>query len=50
MIDLGQYAAEVLFAYGSTFALLGLLVILTVLRARRVRKALEDAEGSARRG
>ncbi|MEO0676598.1 MAG: heme exporter protein CcmD [Pseudomonadota bacterium] len=44
MIDLGQYAFEVLTAYGVTFALLGGLVALTSLRARRVKRALEQAE------
>ena len=47
-MDLGQYAGEVLFAYGATAVLLGLIVTMTLIRSRRVKRALEEAE--ARRG
>ncbi|MEM6478144.1 MAG: heme exporter protein CcmD [Pseudomonadota bacterium] len=43
-MDLGQYAFEVLAAYGASFALLGAVVATTLIRARRVRRALEEAE------
>ncbi|MEM1374653.1 MAG: heme exporter protein CcmD [Pseudomonadota bacterium] len=47
MIELGQYAFEVLSAYGVTLGLLGLIVLLSWRRARRVRQALEKAEAVA---
>jgi heme exporter protein D len=42
--ELGRYAFTVLAAYGATFALVGGLVALTLLRGTRVRRALADAE------
>ena len=50
MPDLGKYAVEVLLAYGVSLALLVGIVWLSVGRARRVRRALEDAEARARDG
>lgn len=44
MPDLGPYAADVLTAYAVSLVLLAALVVLTVLRARRVARALEEAE------
>ncbi|WP_112321409.1 heme exporter protein CcmD [Oceanibium sediminis] len=44
MPDLGTYAGAVLGAYGISFALLGGLVALTLLRAARAKKALAAAE------
>ncbi|MEM6276022.1 MAG: heme exporter protein CcmD [Pseudomonadota bacterium] len=44
MIELGQYATEVLSAYGVTLALLALVILLSWRRSRAVRQALEDAE------
>ena len=44
MPDLGKYAAAVLSAYGVTIALLVAIVGLSVMRERRVRRDLEDAE------
>ncbi len=46
--ELGRYAFAVLAAYGVTFALLGGLVVTSLLRGARVRRALAEAE--ARRG
>ena len=48
MLDLGKYAGTVLGAYGAAIALIGVLVVATVWRAGRVRRALAEAE--ARRG
>lgn len=45
MIDLGQYAFEVLSSYGVSLAMLAALIGLTWRRARAVRRALERAEG-----
>ncbi|MEM1237173.1 MAG: heme exporter protein CcmD [Pseudomonadota bacterium] len=47
-MDLGQYAGEVLLAYGATGALIGAMVVLTLRRSRAIKRALEEAE--ARRG
>lgn len=50
MPDLGKYAAEVLSAYALTLVLIGGLVLVTWLRARRVRRALEQAEARRSNG
>ena len=50
MPDLGKYAASVLGAYGAALVCLAGLVIVTVVRARRVRRQLQAAEDEARRG
>lgn len=44
MPELGKYAGAVLSAYGATIMLLVGLVALTVLRARSVKRRLDDAE------
>ena len=44
MPDLGQYATEVLGAYGASLALLGGLIGLSWRRYLRVKAALEDVE------
>lgn len=44
MPDLGKYAGEVLLAYGVSGVVLALLVGLSILQARRVRRALAEAE------
>ncbi|MEO0486041.1 MAG: heme exporter protein CcmD [Pseudomonadota bacterium] len=44
MVDLGRYAAEVIAAYAATGALLGGVTLTTLLRARRVKRALDAAE------
>lgn len=49
MPDLGRYAAEVLSAYAGTLFLLGAIVVLSVLRARKIRRALEDVEARRER-
>lgn len=48
MPDLGPYAAEVLTAYAASFALIVALVALSLARAARMRRRLEDAEGRRR--
>lgn len=44
MAGLGDYAGTVLAAYGVTFALLGGLVAISVLRAGQVRRLLDRQE------
>lgn len=44
MPELGKYAVAVLSAYAGTLALLGGLLVLTLRRGARVRRALEEAE------
>lgn len=44
MPDLGKYAVWVLSAYGVSILLLIAIVLLTMARARRVRRKLEAAE------
>jgi heme exporter protein D len=44
MPELGKYAGTVLSAYGASLVLLGLLVVMSWLRARRVKAALEKVE------
>lgn len=50
MPDLGRYAFEVLAAYGVSLTLLAGIVALSVVRARRVRRELDEAEARHRRG
>ena len=45
MPDLGPYAAEVLAAYAASLALIGALVALSLARATRLRRRLDEAEG-----
>lgn len=44
MPELGKYAFAVLSAYGGTIALLALIIGTSIVRARQVRRALEEAE------
>ena len=44
MPDLGQYAGAVLGAYAATIALIGGLILVSVLKARRARRLLREAE------
>lgn len=48
--DLGRYAFEVTLAYAGSIAGLVALVWLSVLRSRRVRRALEEAEARWKNG
>jgi heme exporter protein D len=50
MPDLGTYAIEVMSAYAVSIALLGGIVVLSVARARRVRRELDEAEARQRHG
>jgi heme exporter protein D len=44
MVDLGQYAGPVIGAYAGTIALLIGLVVMSALRARRVKRQLAVVE------
>ena len=44
MPDLGKYGSEVLWAYGLTVLLLLGISVLTYVRSRKMRRALEAAE------
>ncbi|WP_299751843.1 heme exporter protein CcmD [uncultured Boseongicola sp.] len=44
MPDLGTYAVEVSLAYGVSIALLVGVVALSVVQARRIKRALDEAE------
>jgi heme exporter protein D len=48
MPDLGPYAAEVLTAYGASLGLIAALVALSLARAARMRRRLDEAEGRRR--
>ena len=48
MPDLGDYAAEVLTAYGASLVLIGGLVALSLARAARLRRRLDEVEGRRR--
>ena len=50
MPDLGRYAVEVLSAYAVSILLLAGIVALSVLRARKVRRELDEAEARHRHG
>ena len=49
MPELGKYAQAVLSSYGISIALLLVLVIASVRRARRVRAELDEVEKRVRR-
>jgi len=49
MPDLGKYTATVLGAYGVAIALLLVLTVWSLLRARRVRRQLAKMERKGRR-
>ena len=46
--DLGKYQTEVLSAYAVSIALIVVLVVVSSLRARKVRAVLEDVEKRGR--
>jgi heme exporter protein D len=48
--DLGKYADAVLSSYAVSLGLIGLLVLMSFLRARRVKAGLEKVEERVRRG
>ena len=48
MPDLGPYATEVLTAYAVSLALIVAIVALSLARAGRMRRRLEEAEGRRR--
>lgn len=47
--DLGKYAFEVLAAYGATIGLIVVLIALSLMRARKVRRALTEVEERRRK-
>ena len=47
MPELGKYAAEVLLAYGAAIALIGGLVVQSLMAARRARDRLGESERRA---
>ena len=50
MPELGKYAAEVMTAYGVALLLLAGIVALSVIRGKRIKRELEEAEERLRRG
>jgi heme exporter protein D len=49
MPDLGKYSETVLSAYAASIVLLGLLVVLSLWRGRKVRLEMEATEARAKR-
>ncbi len=49
MPDLGKYADTVLSAYAVSIVLLLGVVLVSVIRAKRIRKQLQDAETKAKK-
>ncbi len=49
MPDLGKYADTVLSAYAASLLLLIALVVMSVLRGRKVRREMEQAEQRVRK-
>ncbi len=50
MPELGKYAAEVMTAYGVSLLLLAGIVALSVIRGKRIKRELAEAEERLRRG
>lgn len=50
MPDLGKYALEVTLAYAGSLTALGIIVWISVARAKRVRQDLEQAENRWKNG
>ena len=48
MPELGKYAGAVLSSYGVSLALLALLVVMSVLRARKVKAELDQIESRSK--
>jgi len=48
MIDLGKHAGTVLSAYGATFALLGVLLFVSLQRSKAAKSRLEKLEKDRR--
>lgn len=44
MVEISKYAWQIIAGYGITFGLLGVLILGSVLRARRVRRELREVE------
>jgi heme exporter protein D len=50
MPDLGKYAGAVLGSYAIGFVMIAGIIILSVWRSRRVKRALDEAEARVRNG
>ena len=50
MPDLGTYAVPVLSSYAVGLGLLALIVVQSVVKGARVKRALDEAEGRAKDG
>ncbi|MBV7378471.1 heme exporter protein CcmD [Maritimibacter dapengensis] len=50
MLELGKYAGAVLSSWGVTLGLIGLLVAVSWVQARRVKAALDAAEARRKGG
>ncbi len=48
MPDLGKYAGTVLGAYGAALVLLVILVGISIVQGRRIKRALEEVEARAK--
>lgn len=44
MPELGKYADTVLTAYAATIILMGVIIVFSVIRARKVKKQLKELE------
>ena len=47
--DLGKYADAVLWSYAASLVLLGLLIVVSVIRGRKVRAEMEKVENRVSR-
>ena len=50
MPDLGRYALEVTLAYAGSLSALAIIVWISVARAKRIKRALDDAEARWKNG
>ncbi|MBT9382272.1 heme exporter protein CcmD [Pseudooceanicola sp. CBS1P-1] len=48
MPDLGKYAGSVLSAYAVSLLLLAVVIVVSVMRARRVKRRMEEVEARAK--
>ena len=44
MPDLGKYGETILTAYGATIILVAVIVVLSIVRARKVKRQLDELE------
>ena len=48
MPELGKYAEAVLSSYAVSLVLIGMLVVTSIMRSRKIKKQLEDIEKKAK--